>query len=210
MLEEHLRRHFQQRPFKCPVCNTQFDTPVTLGQHLIINHKDSYMDFTSDDEIEGLNSGKDEVDVLVKEKVDRDKADILIDGKVEVHTAKLSYRDVLIKGSVNKDVTNTSKKGSPDTKYPFSISYDQREEGLKLYYEALDAISDMAEKKIEKELTNYDPNNIDNLPEAPKDHLTEEEERKLFWETIYDVYKGTDAIMMLTKAREMLGMKNWA
>jgi len=68
----------------------------------------------------------------------------------------------------------------------------------------------MAEKKIEKELTNYDPNNIDNLPEAPKDHLTEEEEEKLFWETICDVYKGTDVIMMLTKAREMLGMKIWA
>ena len=146
----------------------------------------------------------------MKEKVDRDEADILIDGKVEVsptsHTAKLSYRDILIKGSVNKDVTNTSKKGSPDTKYPFSISYDQREEGWKLYYEGLNAISDMAEKRIE----NYEPNNIDNMPEAPKDHLTEEEERKLFWETIYDVYKGTDAIMMLTKAREMLGMENLA
>jgi hypothetical protein len=150
----------------------------------------------------------------VNEKVDRDEADILIDGKVEVsptsYTEKLSCRDILIKRSVNKDVTNTSKKGSPDTKYPFSISYDQREEGLKLYYEALDAISDMAEKKIEKNLINYDRNNIDNLPEAPKDHLTEEEERNLFWETIYDVYKGTDAIMMLTEAREMLGMKNWA
>ena len=60
----------------------------------------------------------------MKEKVDRDEVDILIDGKVEVsptsHTAKLSYRDILIKGNVNKDVTNTSKKGSPDTKYPFS------------------------------------------------------------------------------------------
>ena len=126
----------------------------------------------------------------MKEKVDRDKADILIDGKVDVsptsHTAKLSYRDILIKGSINKD--------------------DQREEGWKLYYEGLNAISDMAEKSIE----NYEPNNIDNMPEAPKDHLTEEEERKLFWETIYDVYKGTDAIMMLTKAREMLGMKYWA
>ena len=126
----------------------------------------------------------------MKEKVDRDEADILIDGKVDVsptsHTAKLSYRDILIKGSVNKD--------------------DQREEGWKLYYEGLNAISDMAEKRIE----NYEPNNIDNMPEAPKDHLTEEEERKLFWETIYDVYKGTDAIMMLTKAREMLGMENLA
>jgi len=207
LLKEHLRRHIQQRPFKCSVCNTRFDTPVTLGQHLINNHKDSFMDFTSDDEIEELNSGKDEVDVLVNEKVDRDEADILIDGKVEVsptsYTAKLSYRDVLIKGSVNKDVTNTSKKGSPDTKYPFSISYNQREEGLKLYYEALDAISDMAEKNV---ATNYDPNN---LPEAPKDDLTEEEEKNLFWETIYDVFKGTDAILKLTEAREMLGMKNW-
>ncbi|GBC00813.1 hypothetical protein RclHR1_03980029 [Rhizophagus clarus] len=211
MLEEHLRKHIQQRPFKCSVCNTRFDTPVALGQHLINNHKDSFTDFTSDDEIEELSSDSSEVDVLVKEKVGRDEANILIDGKVKVsptsHTAKLSYRDVLIKGSVNNDVVNTSKKGSPDTKYPFSMSYDQREEGWKLYYEGLIAISDMAEKKIEKKLANYNPNNIDNLPEAPKDHLTEEEEEKLFWETMYDVYKGTDAIMMLTKAREMLGMK---
>jgi hypothetical protein len=81
---------------------------------------------------------------------------------------------------------------------------------LKLYYEGLDAISDMAEKKMEENLPNYDPNNIDNLPEAPKRHLTEEEEGKLFWETIYDVFKGTDALMKITKAREMLGMKNWA
>ncbi|CAB4398231.1 unnamed protein product [Rhizophagus irregularis] len=207
MLEEHLRKHIQQRPFKCSVCNTRFDTPVALGQHLINNHKDSFTDFTSDDEIEELNS----VDVLVKEKVDRDEANFLIDGKVKVsptsHTAKLSYRDVLIKESVNNDVTNTSKKSSPDTKYPFYISYDQREEGLKLLHEGLIAISNMAEKRIEENLANYDPNNTDNLPAAPKDHLTEEEEEKLFWETIYDVYKGTDAIMMLTKAREMLGMK---
>ncbi|CAG8504281.1 583_t:CDS:2, partial [Funneliformis mosseae] len=41
-----------------------------------------------------------------------------------------------------------------------------KEEGLKLYYKGLDAISDMVKKKIEKKLTNYDPNNIDNLLEA--------------------------------------------
>ena len=151
----------------------------------------------------------------MKEKVDRDKADILIDGKVKVsptsHTAKLSYRDVLIKGNVNKNVTNISKKGSPDTNWDsFSINYDQKEEGWKLLYEGLDAISDMAEKAIEEELINYDPNNTDNLPDAPKGHLTEEEGEELFWETIYDVYKGTDALMMITKACEMLGMKNWA
>jgi hypothetical protein len=45
------------------------------------------------------------------------------------------------------------------------------------------------------------------LPEAPKDHLTEEEEEKLLWKTICDIYKGTDAVMMLNKAREMLGME---
>ncbi|CAG8476454.1 4108_t:CDS:1 [Funneliformis caledonium] len=108
---------------------------------------------------------------------------MFIDRKIKVsltsHTAKLFYRDILIKGSINKNVTNTSKKGSLDIKYPFSISYDQREEGLKLYYKGLDTISDMAEKKIEKKLTNYDLNNIDNLPETPKDHLIEKEVRKL-------------------------------
>ncbi|GBB94867.1 hypothetical protein RclHR1_02430008 [Rhizophagus clarus] len=117
LLEEHLRKHIQQRPFKCPICShTRFVTPVALSQHLINNHKDSVVDFTGDNEIEKLNSGKDggEVDIFVKEKIDRDEVNTLVDGKVKYevspasHTAKLSYRDVLVKGSINKNAANTS------------------------------------------------------------------------------------------------------
>ncbi|PKY54245.1 hypothetical protein RhiirA4_472933 [Rhizophagus irregularis] len=55
--EEHLRKHIQQRPFKCPICSyIRFVTLVALSQHLINNHKDSFMDFTGNNEIEKLNS----------------------------------------------------------------------------------------------------------------------------------------------------------
>ncbi|PKK72835.1 hypothetical protein RhiirC2_776751 [Rhizophagus irregularis] len=177
LLEEHLHKHIQQRPFK--LCGLY-----------------------SDDEIEKLNSGKDggEVDIFVKEKINRDDANTLVDGKIKYevspasHTAKLSYRDVLVKGSVNKNAANTS-----------SINY---EEGWKLYFEAAEAISVLMEKRFEEIDYNYDydSDNYDNVPEAPKGHLTEKEEDKLFWETICDVYKGTEAVTMMRKAREMLGM----
>ncbi|CAB4476329.1 hypothetical protein RhiirA5_373317 [Rhizophagus irregularis] len=203
LLEEHLRKHIQQRPFKCPICSyTRFVTLVALSQHLINNHKDSFVDFTGDDEIEKLNSEKDggEVDIFVKEKINRDDANTLVDGKIKYevspasHTAKLSYRDVLVKGSVNKNAANTS-----------SINY---EEGWKLYFEAAEAISVLMEKRFEEidDDYDYDSDNYDNVPEAPKGHLTEKEEDKLFWETICDVYKGTEAVTMMRKAREMLGM----
>ncbi|GBB94866.1 hypothetical protein RclHR1_02430007 [Rhizophagus clarus] len=52
----------------------------------------------------------------------------------------------------------------------------------------------------------YDSDNYDDVPEVPKGHLTEKEEDKLLWETICDVYKGTEAVTMMRKAREMLGM----
>ncbi|PKY24698.1 hypothetical protein RhiirB3_439356 [Rhizophagus irregularis] len=201
LLEEHLRNHIQQRPFKCPICSyTRFVTPVALSQHLINNHKDSFVDFSGDVEIEKLNSGKDggEVDIFLKEKINRD--DALVDEKVKYevspasHTARLSYRDVLVKGSVNENAANTSP-----------INY---EEGFKLYFEAAEAISILMEERKEEidDDYDYDSDNYDNVPEVPKGHLTEEEEDKLFWETICDVCKGTEAVTMMRKARKMLGM----
>ncbi|CAB5192191.1 unnamed protein product [Rhizophagus irregularis] len=179
---------------------TRFVTPVALSQHLINNHKDSFVDFSGDVEIEKLNSGKDggEVDIFLKEKINRD--DALVDEKVKYevspasHTARLSYRDVLVKGSVNENAANTSP-----------INY---EEGFKLYFEAAEAISTLMEERKDEidDDYDYDSDNYDNVPEVPKGHLTEEEEDKLFWETICDVCKGTEAVTMMRKARKMLGM----
>ncbi|PKC67386.1 hypothetical protein RhiirA1_393771 [Rhizophagus irregularis] len=185
----------------CPICSyTRFVTPVALSQHLINNHKDSFVDFSGDVEIEKLNSGKDggEVDIFLKEKINRD--DALVDEKVKYevspasHTARLSYRDVLVKGSVNENAANTSP-----------INY---EEGFKLYFEAAEAISTLMEERKDEidDDYDYDSDNYDNVPEVPKGHLTEEEEDKLFWETICDVCKGTEAVTMMRKARKMLGM----
>ncbi|PKC53539.1 hypothetical protein RhiirA1_479099 [Rhizophagus irregularis] len=178
-------------------CKKSYNKDILLEEHL-----HSFVDFTGDDEIEKLNSEKDggEVDIFVKEKINRDDANTLVDGKIKYevspasHTAKLSYRDVLVKGSVNKNAANTS-----------SINY---EEGWKLYFEAAEAISVLMEKRFEEidDDYDYDSDNYDNVPEAPKGHLTEKEEDKLFWETICDVYKGTEAVTMMRKAREMLGM----
>jgi hypothetical protein len=104
-----------------------------------------------------LRKDSGEADVLVKEKVNGDEANILVDGKVKYevsptsYTAKLSYRDVLVKGNVNKNAANTSKKGIPDTKNFFSISYDQREEGLKLYFKGVDAISTLMDERMKED-----------------------------------------------------------
>jgi hypothetical protein len=71
-----------------------------------------------------------------------------------------------------------------------SISYDQREEGLKLYFKGVDAISTLMEERIKEDFANYDPNNYDNLPEAPKDHLTEEERINFFGKQLVMYIKG--------------------
>ncbi|RGB26525.1 hypothetical protein C1646_720977 [Rhizophagus diaphanus] len=46
--KEHLHKHTQQRPFKCPICNDlrQFESLEELNQHLIFNHNDSFVDHT--------------------------------------------------------------------------------------------------------------------------------------------------------------------
>ncbi|GES76909.1 transcription factor Sp9-like [Rhizophagus clarus] len=70
-LEQHLRQHTQQKPFKCPICNRlRFGSPDALSQHLIMNHNDSFVDSDTDDENEKLNLGKveDKNDARVKEE----------------------------------------------------------------------------------------------------------------------------------------------
>uniref|UniRef100_U9V086 Uncharacterized protein n=2 Tax=Rhizophagus irregularis TaxID=588596 RepID=U9V086_RHIID len=59
----------------------------------------------------------------------------------------------------------------------------------------------------EVDLSNYGHNNHDGLPIVPKEKLTEEEEDKLLWETFRNIFKGSKAVTLLSKAREMLGME---
>ncbi|GBC21429.2 hypothetical protein GLOIN_2v1531873 [Rhizophagus irregularis DAOM 181602=DAOM 197198] len=54
----------------------------------------------------------------------------------------------------------------------------------------VDAISTLMEERIKEDFANYDPNNYDNLPEAPKDHLTEEERINFFGKQLVMYIKG--------------------
>ncbi|CAB4406907.1 unnamed protein product [Rhizophagus irregularis] len=75
------------------------------------------------------------------------------------------YRDVLVKGTLIRMPPIRFKKG-------------------------VDAISTLMEERIKEDFANYDPNNYDNLPEAPKDHLTEEERINFFGKQLVMYIKG--------------------
>ncbi|CAB4444096.1 unnamed protein product [Rhizophagus irregularis] len=66
----------------------------------------------------------------------------------------------------------------------------------------------IGERRTEEvDLSNYDHNNHDCLHIVSKEKLTEEEEDKLLWETFRNIFKGSKAVTLLSKAREMLGME---
>jgi hypothetical protein len=66
----------------------------------------------------------------------------------------------------------------------------------------------IGERRTEEvDLSNYDHNNHDCLHIVSKEKLTEEEDDKLLWETFRNIFKGSKAVTLLSKAREMLGME---
>nr|CAG8663177.1 112_t:CDS:2 [Entrophospora candida] len=196
-LAEHLHKHTQQRPFKCPICNgLRFGSPDALNRHLIINHNDSIVDSTGTDddtlydENEKLNL--DEIDVLAKEKASKDESAILIKGKDnqnESHTTKLSYHDVLVKGRVDEN---------EDTKSFMSRRYDIWD----LYCQGMEAISLLPDEPVVD--YDLDNENYDDLPDAPQEELSEAEQDKLMWESFFEAHKGLKAVELFSKAFEML------
>ncbi|GBC02403.1 hypothetical protein RclHR1_04600003 [Rhizophagus clarus] len=114
-LEEHLCRHTRQRPFKCPICTgLRFCSLDELNRHLIFNHNDNIVEPDSGgdtcDENEELNLAqvKDKNDVHVKKEGHKDEAIAYTKGK-DNNTAKLSYRDVLVKDR-NKETEGFMKR----------------------------------------------------------------------------------------------------
>ncbi|GBC15246.2 zinc finger, C2H2-type, Ino80 complex subunit Iec1 [Rhizophagus irregularis DAOM 181602=DAOM 197198] len=126
-LEEHLHRHIRQRPFKCPICTClRFCSLDALNHHLIINHNDSIVNFDTDadtsDENEELNLAqiKDKIDIHVKKKGETTTYIKGKDNKNEIipmdNTAKLSYRDVLVKAQAKNKIDIHLKKEDKATK----------------------------------------------------------------------------------------------
>ncbi|RIA93155.1 hypothetical protein C1645_735791 [Glomus cerebriforme] len=58
-LKEHLRKHTQQMPFKCPICNgsCRFKSFDKLVQHLVFIHSESVVDLTATDDMTKQEKG---------------------------------------------------------------------------------------------------------------------------------------------------------
>ncbi|CAG8435904.1 6891_t:CDS:10 [Diversispora eburnea] len=170
-LEEHLHKHTQQRPFK--VGSKDYFTCYFAFQAQGVVDSTGTDDDTLYDENEKLNLGKvkNEIDVLVKEKVSKDEAAIL-KGKdnrneiLPIHLAKLSYRNVLIKDMVNKN---------KDTKDFMTRRYQHEEAVWDLFCKGIDAISLLPEDPIDPDYESDE----DDLPDGSKEELTEAEQDKL-------------------------------
>ncbi|GET03946.1 sal-like protein 3 [Rhizophagus clarus] len=212
-LEEHLCGHTRQRPFRCPICTgLRFCSLDVLNRHLIINHNDNFVDPDCDgdacDENEELNLGH------------KDEATSYTKGK-DNNTAKLSYRDVLVKGR-NKEIEDFMNKrqqheravqvvkGSVDENKEaedFMERRRQNDRAVQEYlYKAMEAMSLLSPKYEENEEYDeeYDLENYDNLPDAPQEELTEDQQDRLMLKTFCRTYKGTEAGEYFSKAYEIV------
>ncbi|RGB25206.1 hypothetical protein C1646_675776 [Rhizophagus diaphanus] len=221
-LEEHLCRHTRQRPFKCPICTgLRFCSLDALNRHLIFNHNDNFVNPDSDgdtyDENEELNLAqvKDKNNVHIKKEGRKDKATAYTKGK-DNNTAKLSYRDVLVKDR-NKETkgfikryqqheqavqivkSNVYKNKEAENFMERRLQNDQAIQ--ELLYKARVAMS-LLPKEYE-EYEKYDLKNHDNLPDMPQEELTEVQEDQLIWETFCESYKGTKAGEYFSEAFEI-------
>ncbi|RIA91624.1 hypothetical protein C1645_821776 [Glomus cerebriforme] len=141
---------------------------------------------------------KDKNDVYVKKEVSKDEAAIFIkekENKDEItpisNTAKLSYRDVLVKGKVNEN------KNTNDF---MSKRYEHEMTVRELLCKGMEAISLLPQIPIE-----YDNVNYDDLPNAPQgEELTEAEQDQRIWESFREAYKDSKAVEYFSKAFKML------
>ncbi|GBC01981.1 hypothetical protein RclHR1_04400004 [Rhizophagus clarus] len=61
-MSKHLRRHAQQKPFKCPICNlSRFGSPGALSQHLINVHNGNV---DTDDDYDTLSDENEELNLV--------------------------------------------------------------------------------------------------------------------------------------------------
>ena len=110
------------------------------------------------------------------------------------NTTKLSYRDALVKGSVNE---NKKTEDFMDRDY----KRQQHERAVQeLLNKAMEAISLLPTSHVEYDLDNE---NYDDLPDMPQEDLTEAQQDQLMWESFCEAYKGTEAGEYFSKAFEM-------
>jgi hypothetical protein len=144
------------------------------------------------DENEKLNLGiaEDKNEVHVKKEASKDEKNEIIPIS---NTAKLSYRDVLVKGRVNEN------KNTEDLTFR---QYEHEKAVWNLICKGIEIISLLPESPVNE--YDFDHENYDDLPSAPKGKLSEVERDKLMWETIREVYKDTEAGEYFNKASEMM------
>ncbi|CAG8655090.1 14587_t:CDS:2 [Funneliformis caledonium] len=205
-LKEHLLQYTQQKPFKCPICNRlRFCSPDALSQHLIMNHKESVVDFDTDDENEKLNLGKvkDKNDVCEKKEVSKDEKSEIIP---IINTKKLSYRDVLVKGRVNEN-KNTENEHE---KVVVDLSYQDVLIKGRIMWDLIDKGFEIISLLPESPISEYNYDNDDNLPIAPRGEkkLTEIEADEFTLKAICRFYKDSEAGEYFTKALEMMEDKS--
>ena len=116
---------------------------------------------------------KDKNDVHVKKEGHKDEATTGKDNKDEIipmdNTAKLSYRDVLVKGPIRQQYEQTMQE---------------------LLYKAMEAISLLPMSESSYDLDNE---NYDDLPDMPQEELTEAQQNQLIWESSCEAFEGTEA-----------------
>jgi hypothetical protein len=154
---------------------------------------------------------KDKNDVHVK-KEGQDEATAYTKGK-DNNTAKLSYRDVLVKDR-NKETEGFMKRHQQHERavqvvksnvYENKEAEDFMERRLQndravqeLLYKARVAMSLLPPKEYE-----YEEYDLENLPEMPQEELTKVQEDQLIWETFCESYKGTKAGEYFSEAFEI-------
>ncbi|RIA90867.1 hypothetical protein C1645_137996 [Glomus cerebriforme] len=128
--------------------------------------------------------------------VGKDKAVTLVKEIVPTsHTAKLSYRDVLVKGRVDKN-EDTNENDIEDF---MNRRHRHQEAVWELCCKAIEAISLLPDDDVDV----YDYN-IDDIPDAPQEELSEAEQDKLMWESFRETHKGSRAVELFEQAFEML------
>ena len=146
----------------------------------------------------------------------KDEATVYTKGK-DNNTAKLSYRDVLVKGR-NKEAEDFMNRRQQHERavqvVKGNVNENKEAEGFmerrqqndravqELLYKARVAMSSLPPKEHE-DYEDYDLENYDNLPDMPQEELTEAQQDLLILETLCESYEGTEAGEYFSKALEI-------